>query len=377
MRVLYITSPSFFDLDVSLIRELAKNIEVEVLFLVSPISMNGSAFSIKELPINVSICRFSEISELSKYSKILDTNRWNIASVPVYNYINCIKLGRKVKEFLKGKEYDIVHSTGVGKQSMFIIPAISRYKRLLTMHDPITHGRESKIAFYRRLLFVSFYKNILLLSHSLEAEFLAKFKIASPQLYFSRLGIYDYFCSIDALNPKIKDYILFFGRIEEYKGVDVLIEAFNKSKSKKQGIKLVIAGKGELPANFNPNDNQVIAYNRFIENEELSGLIKSSICTVLPYKSATQSGCVMTSFAFNKPVIATNVGDLPNEVCHKKTGYIVDANDSSALSKAIDLVAIENFSSLSENIKSMYYNNGEKSWVSIANNLIKVYNDIL
>ena len=61
----------------------------------------------------------------------------------------------------------------------------------------------------------------------------------------------------------------------------------------------------------------------------------SSILVVLPYESATQSGIVQIAYGFERPVVATNVGGLPDVVLHEKTGYLVPPKDSKALADAV------------------------------------------
>lgn len=136
-------------------------------------------------------------------------------------------------------------------------------------------------------------------------------------------------------DEKIKRKILFIGRIEPYKGVDVLVEAFKKSKTDK--LKLIIAGGGFIDENVlvKINSNERIELrNRFIPDVEMVELINSSDFIVLPYKRASQSGVIPMAFALGKTVIATNVGSLSEQI-PKDTGVLTNV-DSQEIADAID-----------------------------------------
>ena len=91
---------------------------------------------------------------------------------------------------------------------------------------------------------------------------------------------------------------------------------------------------------------------------------------VCPYTDATQSGVIMSSFAFNKPVIATNVGGLPEMVKHEHYGIIIPEKDSNTLAENIIMLwkHPEKLKKYSDNIKQDY-NTGFQSWKQIAEDL--------
>lgn len=121
----------------------------------------------------------------------------------------------------------------------------------------------------------------------------------------------------------------FFGRIEPYKGLDILVDALEKTKT--EGLHLLIAGGGmiedELQANIERNNN-ITLINRYIKEEEFQPLLDKCDFVVLPYKRASQSGVIPMCFAYGKTVIATNVGALAEQV-PKGTGVITYPNAGS------------------------------------------------
>jgi glycosyltransferase involved in cell wall biosynthesis len=134
--------------------------------------------------------------------------------------------------------------------------------------------------------------------------------------------------------------LLFFGRISKYKGVDALLNTFNSLHKQLPNLKLIIAGKGNIEYDFPESlkkliDNRLIILNRFITNEELVQLMQITDVVVCPYLDATQSGVVMTSFAFNKKVISTRVGGLHEPITENQNGYTYSLYDEKGLENII------------------------------------------
>ncbi len=101
----------------------------------------------------------------------------------------------------------------------------------------------------------------------------------------------------------VNRYILFFGSVQEYKGVQLLIDAFNESKVKEE-TKLVIAGRGMRLENLT---SQIIRINRFIDDRELKVLFEGASFVVYPYLSATMSGVLSIAYYFRKLVLLSNI----------------------------------------------------------------------
>src|SRR5690606_26719718 len=98
---------------------------------------------------------------------------------------------------------------------------------------------------------------------------------------------------------------------------------------------------------------------------------------VCPYKDATQSGVIMTSFALNKPVIATNVGGLKEMIIHNHSGILIEPNNITKLSDSIKWM-LSNPASVEEMKNNIYdlNSNGNLSWDIIAKDLITVYSKL-
>lgn len=125
-------------------------------------------------------------------------------------------------------------------------------------------------------------------------------------------------------------YILFFGLIREYKGLDLLIKAFADPKFRNHKIKVIIAGEyyaDRAPYHKLIKDagltDEIIEVDRFIKDSEVADYFNACDLVVQPYKSATQSGVTQIAYHFNKPMVVTNVGGLPEMCPDGKVGYVV------------------------------------------------------
>jgi len=139
-------------------------------------------------------------------------------------------------------------------------------------------------------------------------------------------------CKILDINPT-GHYALFFGFIRDYKGLDLLLEAMDDRRIGQMGVKLIVAG--EFYGDPKPYMEQierlgigdrVILKTDFIPDSEVNRYFCAADVVVQPYKSATQSGVTQIAFNFEKPMIVTRVGGLPEIVPHKKAGFVVEPN---------------------------------------------------
>jgi len=136
-------------------------------------------------------------------------------------------------------------------------------------------------------------------------------------------------------------YILFFGFIREYKGLDLLLEAFADPRLLQLPVKLLVAGEFyENPDPYlksiekNHLEDRVILSHDFIPDTEVVNYFCASDLVVQTYKSATQSGVTQIAYHFNKPMIITNVGGLAEFVPDGKTGYVVNP-DPGEIAEAV------------------------------------------
>lgn len=130
--------------------------------------------------------------------------------------------------------------------------------------------------------------------------------------------------------------ILFFGFIRKYKGLDLLLQAVQHERIRSEKIKLLIAGEfydDEKPykeyIDAHGLQDAVILRNNFIPDKEVKYYLCAADCVVQPYRNATQSGVTPLAYHFEKPMVVTNVGGLPQLVPHLKSGIVCEPNPTS------------------------------------------------
>jgi len=126
-------------------------------------------------------------------------------------------------------------------------------------------------------------------------------------------------------------YLLFFGLVRKYKGLDLLLHALADKRLSHIPLKLMVAG--EFYDDFEPYrqlvkdlgiSNIVIMNNEFIPNAEVVRYFCAADLVVQPYRDATQSGVTQVAYHFDKPMVVSNVGALPEMVPDGKAGYVVE-----------------------------------------------------
>lgn len=136
-------------------------------------------------------------------------------------------------------------------------------------------------------------------------------------------------------------YVLFFGFIRDYKGLDLLIDAFGDPKLQDTGARLLVAGEfygdpkpyHDRIRSLDINDI-VVMHNDYIPDNKVNLYFRACDIVAQPYKTATQSGVTQVAFHFEKPMLVTNVGGLPEIVPDGKIGYVVEPN-AQAISDAL------------------------------------------
>ncbi len=139
-------------------------------------------------------------------------------------------------------------------------------------------------------------------------------------------------------NPVKSDnpLVLFFGRVERYKGADTLIEAWRLAQERglTRGT-LVVAGRVAPGVTLPPLPPAAELRDRRVDDAEARDLFAQAALLVLPYRDATQSALIAAAAAFGVPSLVTATGALPEYVAHGNTGWVVPPGDPSALADAL------------------------------------------
>ena len=186
-------------------------------------------------------------------------------------------------------------------------------------------------------------------------------------------------CQALHLNPENR-YMLFFGLVRAYKGLDLLLDAFGKVKDQLPNLQLIIAGefyededKYRAQIANNGLTDRVIIKNEFIADADLRKYFGAADLIVQPYKSATQSGVTQVAFHFEKPMLVTNVGGLGEIVHDHKMGYAVEPN-AEAIAQALTDYYIHNRQA--DYTTYLIKEKDKYSWSRLAESFVTIYNNI-
>lgn len=176
------------------------------------------------------------------------------------------------------------------------------------------------------------------------------------------------------------DYLLFFGLIREYKGLDLLLKAMADERLDKYPLKLIVAGefydKKEPYLQMIDNNhinNKVIICDRYIPDEEVKNFFNLADMVVQPYRSATQSGVTQVAYHFEKPMLVTDVGGLREIVPDGKVGYVVEPVPEKIADAICDFYDNDRKELFGNNIveeKKKY------EWSKMTETIMKLYTDI-
>ncbi len=175
-------------------------------------------------------------------------------------------------------------------------------------------------------------------------------------------------------------YLLFFGFIRDYKGLDLLLNAFADERLRKFPVKLLVAGEYySSPEPYlklikdNNLEDLIELRTGFIADEEVNLYFSAADMVVQPYKSATQSGVTQIGYHFNKPMLVTNVGGLSEIIPDGKIGYVVEPEIQKIADALVDFYENERRTEFETNIVEEKKN---FSWSNMVNAFLFVYNKI-
>ncbi|MCW3170795.1 glycosyltransferase family 4 protein [Chryseobacterium sp. 09-1422] len=324
--------------------------------------------------LNKTISEGTEVNELQLFRDLLALEKtYVVKGTRNANIFKKLYNSYRVHQYIKKINPDFIIIDNY-MLTYFLSTLAYRKKMLMIVHDPFLHSGEDFVidSFLRKIHF-KLIKNKILLNESQRNDFIEYYKECAQNVSSSFLSVYDYLTCFKIRETVQTDNfnILFFGRISPYKGIKYLLDAFLKilAESNYENLTLTIAGSGDFDFDINEYKKypRIKIINTYISPGNLAQLISESSVVVCPYTDATQSGVIMSAYAFKKPVIATDVGGLPEMVEHNKTGLIIKPRSSEAIYQAIlelhnDKELIER---MAENIENIYFS-GEKSWDASA-----------
>ena len=381
MKIAYLGKIQLSDVDLSYLHEAQQLADITYIMEVNPRFLKGPAFNIPHIYPHDGVFKATDAyPEFRKYAPFIDVDKFYV--VNTYGRLWQLKsfwTHVLLLLFLLRGHFSVLHLVWPPNLYEFAIYLLRR-RMLLTVHDPFPHSaQDTFIVRLRRSVAFRLIPRLIILNKTQRQDFLDYYHLPTQRVVDSRLGCYDYLRLVPddfSLVPPAGSYILFAGKISPYKGLDYLLPAMKQVHDTCPDCRLIVAGGGKY--HFDISEYQSVPYidirNRFIPDEELVALMKHAAFIVCPYTDATQSGVIMTAYAFALPVVATRVGGLPEMVTHNRHGILIPERDVEALTQAIIHLWThpELLADFADNI-AQDYSQGQKSWHTIAQELNNVY----
>jgi glycosyltransferase involved in cell wall biosynthesis len=286
------------------------------------------------------------------------------------------------RSWARDQKFDLVHYNATSMlffQQLLLTPV---GPKVFSIHDHVSHVGEAapQVRWLYRYMVARKRHRFIAHSDHVRQGFIEEYGLSPDRITTIPFGALDLYKKWeDPATKEDPNTILFFGRISPYKGLKYLAEAWQVIKETNRDARLIVAGSGTF--NFDimvlQSDTWVEIHNRHIDNSELVRFIQRAAVVVLPYIEATQSGVVMTAYAFNKPVVATNVGALPEVVEDGVTGKVVPPKDRRHLADALTELLAKPALREEMKVSISKRKSAEWSWEKIARDTVRVYEEAL
>jgi glycosyltransferase involved in cell wall biosynthesis len=322
---------------------------------------------------------------MKPYYDYMESNRVNIFLVVLppyalrYFYFLSRLLFSFMGLFLKSRKYDIINVVGQNPPLIDLLRTLGTGHNIYTSLHEVTPHYPSQYVNYKLIEYLmSKGMNIITHSNASRDKLLQCVNAEANRIHVVPFGVFETYSLFDGSNCEIpleKPYILNYGNILPYKGLDVLYEAAHLLGPRLDGMKIVVAGRGADPyLQRMTDDPRFVVINRYLSNEEIVALNKGAYCIVCPYKSASQSGIVSTTYLFGKPIIASDVGGFNEYIIDGENGLLVPPNDPKALAESLS--RLMNDASLYEKLRKgalAFSSSPIYSWDVIADQYINIF----
>lgn len=322
------------------------------LFYVDPQSYNNLADYDKNLLNNISndidilfVCSSKFYNQFTREIVINRLYNYNSYSrlIKIFSYIKSqIKLYINIKK----ENPDFIHFQWfkIPIFDFLLLKCIKKHckktKIVFTAHNVLPHDSGSKYkAIYKKIYHTV--DKIIVHVNSTKIEIAKDFSINYKKIEVIPHGFLPCKSINFKRNQNDKFRFSFIGSLSDYKGLDILLDAWINTSSliNNSSIELLIAGAGNLPCLKKiPNDKNIVLENYFHTDEELSTIIKSTDLALLPYKKISQSGVLLSFLAERVPVLVSNIGGLTQAMHVAPVGWILPELSSDAISTELEKI---------------------------------------
>jgi glycosyltransferase involved in cell wall biosynthesis len=263
-------------------------------------------------------------------------------------------------------------------------------KIVLTVHDLLPHDTGEA----HKKTFLELYRMVdRLICHSdhIRARLVAEFSVPEEKVSVIPHGpfFYDMPAASSDMPPGFEQkpgtvLVLWQGIIFPYKGIDLLLRAWQRVEARDGDCRLAIVGTG-APELLEEIREQVKSLGlkrtqlepRFVSARELVALYRAADVVVYPYRAITTSGALATGLALGKTIVASDLPVFREILTDRESALLVDPEDADVFADA--LTSLVHDADLRERLASAVraMDFGEQSWISIAKKTIQAYESAL
>jgi glycosyltransferase involved in cell wall biosynthesis len=273
----------------------------------------------------------------------------------------------EIRRQLRDWQPDVVHAHENFDPRLLMVTR--GFRTVFTVHDPVEHlgAREfTRVETWVASQWLHRARRIVVHADPLAAEL-------APRVGPARIVVIPHgtWPRDSPLLPPAAPTVLLFGRLEQYKGLDVLVEAMPLIWRARPEVQLVVAGEGPA-ATLVPDHPRVTLIARYIAESEVEPLLAEASLVALPYTQASQSGVGALAIAAGVPVVVTDVGGLPDLAYDPR--FVAEAGNSCALAATI----LRNLDNDMPVRRSVLAHAGSRfSWDHVAELNLRLYRDVI
>ncbi len=263
---------------------------------------------------------------------------------------------------------------------------------VLTVHNAKPHGSfmQRTLQDCRRTAILRYFQAIIVHSQFTKQQIVAKNWAPADRIHVIPHGVLDYYLSLDGSSqteqpPPFHQTVMFFGNIEAYKGLDVLIRAFALlPEDLRARTQLLVAGSPNTDVVSLQKLARDLGIERcmvwklgYIREEEVPQLFRSATIVALPYRAIDQSGVLMTAMAFGKAIVASRTGGFPEVITDRVNGILVTPGVVLELAAALQELLTNPARREAMERATSELARTELSWASSAKKTVALYETVL
>lgn len=364
-RTIVYLNPDFFsDTDLTVLKYLAKKYRVVWYYIYESIKSTN----------RITVEEAGKYSE--KYGIELHAEDSKVRYRSPKNLEFYIRIAKEINQI----NPDLVYHCNSGPYWSLAVRFVLKCKNvILGVHDAQTHSYKLGVGYllgkYTKGLSIKVHRHFITFSRNQQELFEKVYGKKSCMVGMSC----KYFGLPTIRQPKFSDGVklLFFGRIDVYKGLDLLISALENLRKKNiRNLSLTIAGKGISWSDCEKLLKTPEMYNlqvRFVDNNEIPNLMTSHHFLVLPYRDATQSGPLATAVAYELPVIAPDFGCFA-ETYTKDSAMLYPQGHLEEALEEVSKMSEDTYTGMKAACRNVKENNSEEK---IADNYIRYFDYLM